>query len=108
MPLTLLPVPQPRVRHWPYVALGTLQLLDVATTYVILAHWSQRAEGNPIAAFFIDYHLVGGLGLLLVLKLLVVAIFWSCQTPVRIAAVIYSAVILNNSLFLFLWLTRYR
>lgn len=33
-----------------YWMLAGLQVVDVATTWFILAHWSARTEGNPVVA----------------------------------------------------------
>lgn len=105
MTLTILPVRQKRTIHKPYIFLAILQVLDVATTGWILHHWSVRAEGNPIAAHILTGLGLGlGLALLLAFKLAVVALFWSCQTKTRIATAIYTAVVLNNLLYLILWI----
>lgn len=104
--ITLLPVTKPRVAHSPYIALAVLQVLDVVTTGWILYHFSSAAEGNPlVAAIFATSGLAPGLCLLLALKLGMVSILWACQTGTKIANFIYSAVILNNLLFLLLWAT---
>jgi hypothetical protein len=86
----------------PYVVLAVLQVLDVLTTFTILRWFAVgRAEGNPIVA-----HLFGGVGLawgcaaLLAFKLAVVALFYVCQSPVKIAGAIYGLVIVNNVLLL--------
>jgi hypothetical protein len=42
----------------------------------------------------------------LALKLAIVWVFWSCQTKTRIATTIYTAVIVNNLLFIVLWFLR--
>lgn len=105
MAFTVLPVPQPRLIHKPYLRLAALQFVDVATTWWILHFWSVRGEGNPLIA-----SLLNGVGLpigmltILALKLGVVYLLWICQTGTRIASAVYSLVVLNNLLFLFLWL----
>lgn len=106
MSLTLLPEFAPSIeRTRPYLILALLQVLDVTTTWVILAHWSQRAEGNPVAAAVLgSLGLTLGLIVLLVFKLSVVWLFWRCQTGVRLASAIYGLVITNNLVFLALWL----
>lgn len=102
MSLTVLPQfagETPIVR--PYQWLAGLQVLDVATTWIILWFWSTRAEGNPVAAAMLhSYGLTLGLAMLLVLKLGVVWLFWRCQTKVRLASAIYGVVIANNLVFL--------
>jgi hypothetical protein len=106
MTLTLLPVRKERLVHRPYIILAALQVLDVVTTWLILHNWSVRAEGNPIVASLLDgAGLTLGLGLVLVFKLAVVYLFWSCQSGAKIATAIYSMVVFNNLLFLILWLT---
>lgn len=88
-----------------YQLLALLQVLDVATTWTILANWGARAEGNPIVATFIDS---AGLSLamvaLLVTKLAVVWVLYEKQTGVKLMSAVYSLVIANNVLFLALWL----
>lgn len=104
MTVTVLPVRQPRMVHRPYAFLAALQCLDVATTWIVLNYWSVKAEGNPAAAVVLDsLGLHVGLLLLLAFKLAVVALWWDCQTKVRLASAIYSLVILNNFVFLILW-----
>lgn len=104
MTVTLLPVRAERTRHRPYALLAGLQIADVALTGWILHHWTARAEGNPVAAFMLDRAgLWVGLALLLVAKLAVVWVFYDCQTRVRLALALYTAVLVNNTLFLLLW-----
>lgn len=108
MATTLLPVSADRREvHQPYIALAILQVIDVVTTGFILHHWAIRAEGNPVVArLFDDVGLEVGLASVLAFKLAVVYTFWICQTGARIAVAIYSLVVFNNLLFLFLWLTQ--
>jgi hypothetical protein len=107
MTVTLLPQFQARTTHRPYIILAALQVLDVATTGFILNAWTERAEGNPIAAFILNHGgLVPGLTVLLALKLAIVWVFWSCQTKTKIVTTIYTAVIVNNLLFIVLWFLR--
>lgn len=88
-----------------YLALAALQVLDVATTWVILANWTARAEGNPIVAGLIDHTgLVVSMIALLVIKLSVVRVLYEKQTGVKLMSAVYSLVVANNSLFLVLWL----
>ncbi len=88
-----------------YQALAGLQLLDVATTWVILANWSVRAEGNPIVAGLINHTgLVAAMMALLVVKLAVVRVLYEKQTGVKLMSAIYGLVVANNLLFLGLWL----
>jgi hypothetical protein len=88
-----------------YLLLAALQVLDVATTWTILANVSTRAEANPIVAGLIHH---GGLQVamvtLLAVKLAVVRVLYEKQTGVRLMSAIYSLVIFNNLLFLGLWL----
>lgn len=86
-----------------YQLLGGLQVLDVATTWVILDNFTNRAEGNPLVATFIHH---GGLPVamvtLLVLKLAVVYVLWEKQTGVNLMSAIYGLVVFNNLLVLVL------
>lgn len=105
MSATLLPVRRERIIHTPYVILALLQVLDVLTTWIILTAWSARAEGNPVAGTILDnFGINFGLLVLLALKLGVVALFWDCQTKVRLVTAIYGLVLVNNFVFLGLWL----
>lgn len=107
MTVTLLPVRQMRTNHRPYLLLAALQVLDVITTWIVLNYWSVRSEGNPLAASILgSLGLSLGLGVILVFKLAVVALFWDCQTRVRLASAVYGLVVLNNFLFLLLWLVN--
>lgn len=107
MSVTVLPVilaPAERTHRSRYLMLASLQVLDVLLTGFILAAWSERAEGNPIARFMIEKGgLFGGLAIILALKLFAVWMFYACQTGVKIAAAVYSLVLVNNLLFLGLW-----
>lgn len=88
----------------PYRCLAWLQLLDVSTTWLVLDHWSARAEGNPVAAALL--HTLGlevGLLLLLAVKLTVVWSLYVKQTGIRLVSALYGVVIVNNLLFLVLW-----
>lgn len=103
MNVTLLPKrAEARPSVWPYAALGGLQVLDVATTYVILRWFAQGLEeGNPITgAVFSTFSLALGCLLVLVFKMLAVYLFWTCQTRVRLASALYTAVVINNVLLL--------
>jgi hypothetical protein len=94
--------------HKPYAILAGLQLLDVGSTAWVLHHFEGAAERNPVtSALFTGFGLDLGLLLLLLLKVGVVALFWDCQTKVRLATAIYGLVIFNNALFgaLYLWST---
>ncbi len=88
-----------------YLLLATLQVLDVATTWTILANVSARAEANPIVGGLIDH---GGLAVamvtLLAVKLAVVRVLYEKQTGVKLMSAVYGLVIFNNVLFLGLWL----
>lgn len=88
-----------------YLLLAALQVLDVATTWTILANVSTRAEANPIVAGLIHH---GGLSVamvtLLAVKLAVVRVLYEKQTGVKLMSAIYGLVIFNNALFLGLWL----
>lgn len=88
-----------------YHALAGLQVLDVATTWVILANWTARAEGNPIVAGLIHHTgLVVAMVALLVVKLAVVRVLYEKQTGVKLMSAVYGLVVANNLLFLGLWL----
>ncbi len=103
-PFTLLPQTRERTVHRPYLLLAGLQFADVALTWFILASWSERAEGNPLAAWLLDgVGLEAGLLLLLSFKLAAVGLFYATQFPVRLAAAVYGLVVLNNVLFLAAW-----
>lgn len=84
-----------------YQLLAGLQVADVATTWVILANFSTRAEGNPVVAQMIHH---GGLQLamigLLVVKLAVVYVLYEKQTGINIMSAIYGLVVFNNLLAL--------
>lgn len=94
-----------RTSIWGYRLLAALQFFDVATTWWILNYWEVRAEGNPLVAEAIRY---SGLPLamvaLLVIKLSVVYVLWEKQTGVKLMSAVYTLVVANNVLFLFLWL----
>lgn len=105
MTLTLLPVPKPRLVHKPYAILAALQFVDVATTWWILHFWSTRSEGNPFIAYLLNgVGLPIGMLIILAFKLGMVYLLWICQTGTKIALSIYSLVVINNLLFLVLWL----
>lgn len=95
----------PMVREtFMYKILGALQVLDVATTWFILHNWGERAEGNPVVAWIIGtFGLSGAMLLLLGFKLAVVYSLFAKQTGVKLISAVYSLVIINNLLFLFLW-----
>ncbi len=84
-----------------YQLLAGLQVADVATTWVILANFSTKAEGNPLVAQMIHH---GGLQLamvgLLVVKLAVVYVLYEKQTGINIMSAIYGLVVFNNLLAL--------
>lgn len=104
MAITLLPVLQSREVSRPYAILAALQVLDVALTGWILYHFTGATEGNPLVDFiFNGAGLFIGLGILLALKLGVVYLLWICQTGPRIAIALYTIVVMNNALALFLW-----
>ncbi len=88
-----------------YLLLAALQVLDVATTWTILANVSTRAEANPIVGGLIEH---GGLSAamvtLLAIKLAVVRVLYEKQTGVKLMSAVYGLVIFNNALFLGLWL----
>lgn len=106
MSITLLPSPQQRLVHKPYLWLAALQVLDVATTWMVLRWFAEANEANPLVDFlFNTVGLTTGLVALLALKLSVVYTLWVCQTKTKIAIAIYSAVIANNVLFLVLYIT---
>ena len=105
MAITLLPVPCPRVVHRPYMWLAALQIADVVTTWWILHSWAVRAEGNPFIAWMLNtVGLPAGMIILLVFKLGMVYLLWTCQTGTKIALSVYTVVIFNNLLFLVLWI----
>ena len=86
-----------------YQLLGGLQVLDVATTWVILDNFTSRAEGNPVVATFIHHSgLQVAMLTLLVIKLAVVYVLWEKQTGVNLMSAIYGLVVFNNLLVLFL------
>ena len=84
-----------------YQLLAGLQVADVATTWVILANFSTKAEGNPVVAQMIHH---GGLQLamigLLVVKLAVVYVLYEKQTGINVMSAIYGLVVFNNLLAL--------
>lgn len=84
-----------------YQLLAGLQVADVATTWVILANFSTKAEGNPVVAQMIHH---GGLQLamigLLVVKLAVVYVLYEKQTGINIMSAVYGLVVFNNLLAL--------
>ncbi len=85
----------------PYQMLAGLQVADVATTWVILANWSTKAEGNPIISTFIHHGgLMTAMVALLVFKLSVVYVLYEKGTGVNLMSALYSLVIFNNLLAL--------
>ncbi len=84
-----------------YQLLAGLQVADVATTWVILANFSTKSEGNPVVAQMIHH---GGLQLamigLLVVKLAVVYVLYEKQTGINVMSAIYGLVVFNNLLAL--------
>src|SRR3546814_898932 len=84
-----------------YQLLAGLQVADVATTWVILANFSTKAEGNPVVAQMIHH---GGLQVamvaLLVVKLAVVYVLYEKQTGINVMSAIYGLVVFNNLLAL--------
>lgn len=96
---------EPPTKVRPYQLLAGLQFLDVATTWFILIHWTERVEGNPIAAALLGW--VGidlGCLILLAFKLGLVYAVYRKQLGVKLVSALYTAVVLNNLLFLYLWL----
>jgi hypothetical protein len=91
----------PVARVGRYQLLAGLQVADVATTWVILANFSSKAERNPVVAQMIHH---GGLQLamigLLVVKLAVVYVLYEKQTGINIMSAIYGLVVFNNLLAL--------
>lgn len=86
-----------------YRVLAGLQVTDVATTWLILANFTHKAEGNPVVATMIHHT---GLQLamiaLLVVKLAVVYVLYEKQTGVNLMSAIYGLVVFNNLLALVL------
>lgn len=105
MTVTVLPrISEARTAVTRYYLLALLQVLDVATTWYILTKWSERAEGNPLVRSILEtVGITRGLFVVLLFKLGVVALFYYCQTGVKLASAIYSLVIVNNALFLALY-----
>ncbi|HEX4901517.1 MAG TPA: DUF5658 family protein [Acidimicrobiales bacterium] len=84
-----------------YQLLGGLQVADVATTWVILANFSSKAEGNPVVATMIHHAgLQVAMVALLVVKLAVVYVLYEKQTGVNVMSAIYGLVVFNNLLAL--------
>jgi len=84
-----------------YQLLGGLQLADVATTWVILANFSSKAEGNPVVGTMIHHAgLQVAMIALLVVKLAVVYVLYEKQTGVSFMSAIYGLVVFNNLLAL--------
>ncbi len=84
-----------------YQILAGLQAVDVATTWVILANFSARAEGNPIIGAFIHHGgLLVAMTCLLVFKLAVVYVLYEKDTGVNLMSALYSLVVFNNLLAL--------
>lgn len=87
-----------------YIYLALLQLLDICTTAFLLHHYTNAAEGNPIAKFVIDAGWIG-FPVLSALKFFAVYWLWATQGGVKIVSSIYSLVIANNLLFVILHFT---
>lgn len=88
-----------------YALLAALQVLDVATTWTILNVWTTRAEANPVVATLIESSgLAAAMACLLIVKLAVVWVLWEKQTGVKLMSALYGLVLVNNALFLGLWL----
>lgn len=88
-----------------YQRLATLQVVDVASTWIILANWTARAEGNPVVSELIHRSgLVAAMLTLLVVKLAVVFVLYEKQTGVKLMSALYGLVVANNLLFLGLWI----
>ena len=84
-----------------YQLLAGLQTIDVATTWVILANFSSKAEGNPIISTFIAHGgLTAAMVCLLVFKLSVVYVLYEKRTGVNLMSALYSLVVFNNLLAL--------
>jgi hypothetical protein len=84
-----------------YQLLAGLQVADVATTWVILANFSSKAEGNPVVSTMIDHAgLQVAMIALLVVKLAVVYVLYEKQTGINIMSAIYGLVVFNNLLAL--------
>jgi len=84
-----------------YRFLAGLQVADVATTWVILANFSSKAEGNPVVATMIHHAgLQVAMIALLVVKLAVVYVLYEKQTGVNLMSAIYGLVVFNNLLAL--------
>lgn len=84
-----------------YRLLAGLQVADVATTWVILANFSSRAEGNPVVATMIHHAgLQVAMIALFVVKLAVVYVLYEKQTGVNLMSAIYGLVVFNNLLAL--------
>jgi len=97
-PTAALPAPRAASR---YQLLAGLQAADVATTWVILANFSSKAEGNPVVATMIHHAgLQVAMIALLVVKLAVVYVLYEKQTGVNVMSAIYGLVVFNNLLAL--------
>lgn len=87
-----------------YLILAALQVLDVATTWWILRHWTARGEANPVVRAVIEtVGLNVGCIMLLAAKLGIVYLLYRRDAGVKIVTAIYTIVIANNLLFLALW-----
>lgn len=95
------PVARPVRRAGRYQFLAGLQVADVATTWVILANFSSKAEGNPVVGTMIHHAgLQVAMVALLVVKLAVVYVLYEKQTGVNLMSAIYGLVVFNNLLAL--------
>lgn len=89
-----------------YQLLAGLQVADVATTWVILANFTTKAEGNPVVGAMIHHTgLQVAMVALLVVKLAVVYVLYEKQTGVNLMSAIYGLVVFNNLLALVLAIT---
>jgi hypothetical protein len=100
MAVTVFPEPlvERSVGNRTYWSLAALQVADVATTAYILGALGGE-EQNPLARLLTDLGWPG-LALLLIVKLGLVLALYRKQTRVRLATVVYSAVLANNLFFL--------
>lgn len=82
-----------------YEVLALLQVVDVATTWIVLSLASGMTEGNPVVDLFIRHvGLAESMLILLVVKLAVVHSLWRKGTGVRLVSAVYAAVVFNNLL----------
>jgi len=105
--ITISPSTRDTVRVHGYVILAVMQIMDVLTTWFILSRWGERAEGNPVVAWVIGNVSLGpAMVMLLAIKLTVVWALFRKQTGVRLISALYGLVLVNNLLFLVLWLAN--